>query len=372
MPTPEKVRLPNAGGAATSGGRYGFIDVLRGMAALLVIFQHGGEGAGWFSMTTGFGPWVNFGQVGVLTFFLVSGFVIPLSLERANALGRFWKHRIFRIYPLYFAIFAFELALYLLGHGGYPPNSVHNFGYFFLLHLFFLQDYAHVPNFVSASWTLSMEFAWYILLSFAFAVRANQRSVLLAVLTVAGLLALSVASYVLHVRIPLGRFGILATCVVGLLFYRRHTRALTQRTFLALVGVLILAIAVGIYVGFGVFLPRPDAPTVQCVFISWTIAYLLFIGCYASRECSIMQLKPLLGLGTISYSLYLVHPTVEDLIGLAHIEGWAHVAILWPATLALSCLTYKFIEKPAIDYPRRMERKKKERLEIQGRALAND
>jgi peptidoglycan/LPS O-acetylase OafA/YrhL len=371
MPTPEKVRLPNAGRAATSSGRYAFIDVLRGVAALLVIFQHGGEGAGWFSVTTGFGPWVNFGQVGVLTFFLVSGFVIPLSLERANALGRFWKHRIFRIYPLYLAIFAFEFALYLIGDGAYPPGSVHNFGYFFLLHLFFLQDYAHLPNFVSASWTLSMEFAWYILLSFAFAVGANRRSVLLAMLTVAGMLALSVASYVLHVRIPLGRFGIMATCVVGLLFYRRHTRELGERAFLALVGSIILSIVLGIYVGFGVF-PRPEITTVQCVFVSWGIAYLLFIGCYAAREQSIMQLKPLLGLGTISYSLYLVHPTVQNLIGLANIEGWAHLAILWPATLALSCLTYRFIEKPAIDYPRRMERKKKERLEIKGQALAND
>ncbi|MFM0170085.1 acyltransferase family protein [Paraburkholderia sediminicola] len=370
MPTPERVRLPNAGRAATSGGRYAFIDVLRGVAALLVIFQHGGEGAGWFSITTGFGPWINFGQVGVLTFFLVSGFVIPLSLERANALGRFWKHRIFRIYPLYLAVFTFEFALYLVGYGAYPPGAVHNFGYFFLLHIFFLQDYAHQPNFVSASWTLSMEFAWYILLSFAFAVRANRRSVLLAVLTVAALLALSVASFVLHLRIPLGRFGIMATCVVGLLFYRRHTRELGQQAFLVLVGSIILAIVPALYVGFGVF-QRPEVATVQSVFISWGVAYLLFIGCYAARERSIMQLKPLLGLGTISYSLYLVHPTVQNLIGLANIEGWAHLAILWPATLVLSYLTYRYIEKPAIDYPRRMERKK-ERVEIKGQALAND
>jgi Acyltransferase family len=142
MPTPEKVRLPNAGAAATSGGRYAFIDVLRGVAALLVIFQHGGEGAGWFSIATGFGPWVNFGQVGVLTFFLVSGFVIPLSLERANALGRFWKHRIFRLDPLYLAIFTLELALYLAGYGPFPPGAVHNLGYLLLSHLFFLQEYA--------------------------------------------------------------------------------------------------------------------------------------------------------------------------------------------------------------------------------------
>lgn len=371
MPNPERVRLPNAGRSATSGGRYAFIDVLRGVAALLVIFQHGGEGAGWFSITTGFGPWINFGQVGVLTFFLVSGFVIPLSLERANALGKFWKHRIFRIYPLYLAIFAFEFALYLVGYGAYPPGAVHNFGYFLLLHLFFLQDYAHLPNFVSASWTLSMEFAWYILLSFAFAARSNRRSVLLAVLTVAALLALSVASYVLHLRIPLGRFGILATCVVGLLFYRRHTHELGQLAFLVLVGSIILAIIPALYIGFGLF-QRPEIATVQSVLISWGVAYLLFVGCYVARERSIMQLKPLLGLGTISYSLYLVHPTVQNLIGLAHIEGWAHLAILWPTTLALSYLTYRYIEKPAIDYPRRMERKKKERLEIKGQALAND
>ncbi|TDY25499.1 hypothetical protein B0G81_5972 [Paraburkholderia sp. BL6665CI2N2] len=66
-----------------------------------------------------------------------------------------------------------------------------------------------------------------------------------------------------------------------------------------------------------------------------------------------------------------MHPTVQNLIALANIEGWAHLAILWPATLVLSYLTYRYIEKPAIDYSRRMERKKT-RMEIKGQALAND
>ncbi|WP_168792675.1 acyltransferase family protein [Paraburkholderia aromaticivorans] len=372
MATSEKSGLPNVGQVtSSSAGRYAFIDVLRGVAACLVVFQHGGESVGWFSTTTGIGPEVNFGQIGVLTFFLVSGFVIPLSLERANSLGKFWKHRAFRIYPLYLVIFALEFLRCIAGQGPFSLGAVHNLGLFFLSHLFFLQDYVYRPNFVGASWTLAMEFAWYIMLSAAFVIRANRRSVFLTVITVLGLLTLSAASYVLHLRIPLGRCGIMATCVVGLLFYRLHTSEISFRTFLILVGSIIGAIVPALYVGFGVF-DRAEVATVQSVFISWGIAYLLFMGCYAARKQSVMRFRPLLALGTISYSVYLLHPLVESLISSMNVQGTVFMAILFLVTIVLSSLTYRYIEKPGIEYPRRVERKKQERLEIQAQALAND
>lgn len=367
MTTKSEAELPNAGRAATSGGRYAFIDVLRGLAACAVLFQHGGEGAGWFTMTTGFGPWINFGEVGVLAFFLVSGFVIPLSLERANSLASFWKHRALRIYPLYLTIFAYELVFYLSGLGDHAP-TIHNWTVFLLSHLFFVQEYTRQPNFVGPSWTLSLEFVWYILLSFAFVARVNRRSVCLTVCTVLGLLAISALSVALHTRIPLGRFGIVASCVAGLLFYRLHTRAIEWRTFIVSVSSIIAALVLALYVGFGVF-KRQDV-TVQCAFISWTVAYLLFIGCYAARNRIVMRFRALLTLGTISYSVYLVHPAIMELIYMTNLRGWAFILILVPATFLLASFTYLYIEKPAMGYPRRQERKKKARRAAQ--ALAND
>ncbi len=46
-------------------------------------------------------PWFNAGQYGVFVFFLVSGYIIPASLERKGSVRGFWVSRAFRLYPLY-------------------------------------------------------------------------------------------------------------------------------------------------------------------------------------------------------------------------------------------------------------------------------
>ncbi|MFM0597105.1 MULTISPECIES: acyltransferase family protein [Paraburkholderia] len=229
MSTRARTDLLSAGRETTNAGRYSFIDVLRACAASVVLFQHGGEGAGWFSPDVGFGPWINFGQVGVLTFFLVSGFVIPLSLERAGSIKTFWKHRLFRIYPLYVAVLAYEIFAYFCGYGSSATSSVKNWPFFLTSHLLLVQEYIRQPHFVGQSWTLSLEFAWYGLLSLALLTKLNKKSILITAVAIIGLLSLSTLSLTMHVRIPIGRFGIMASCVAGLLFYRLHNKELQPR-----------------------------------------------------------------------------------------------------------------------------------------------
>ena len=57
-----------------------FLDLIRGIAALAVFFQHAGEGL-WPEFAIFSHDWFNVGKFGVVIFFLTSGFVIPLSLE---------------------------------------------------------------------------------------------------------------------------------------------------------------------------------------------------------------------------------------------------------------------------------------------------
>ena len=90
--------------------RYGFIDTVRGIAACLVMLQHSLYQSGLLgdwpnSELTGFDPnWLELGETGVVAFFLVSGFVIPLSLEKTANFKVFWLHRALRIYPLYIVV----------------------------------------------------------------------------------------------------------------------------------------------------------------------------------------------------------------------------------------------------------------------------
>jgi hypothetical protein len=98
---------------ALSGKRIAFLDTARAVAALAVLFQHSLEGAGLVSLTKqALGQTVvNFGEVGVLVFFLVSGFIIPASLEKIRNQAEFWRRRALRIYPLYFAVMVTNLIL---------------------------------------------------------------------------------------------------------------------------------------------------------------------------------------------------------------------------------------------------------------------
>lgn len=79
----------------------------------------------------------------------------------------------------------------------------------------------------------------------------------------------------------------------------------------------------------------------------------------------VLQSKPLVFLGKISYSLYLFHMIV--LLALLHLlEGYAPVGVIlliaFAASFAVSVLAYEWIEKPSMQLGRRLTR---------GRTLAN-
>jgi peptidoglycan/LPS O-acetylase OafA/YrhL len=91
----------------TTHSRLAWLDALRGIGALAVVGEH---------LTTWAMPWLrptsfNLGTYGVLVFFLVSGYIIPASLERRGDVRAFWIGRIFRLYPLYLAVIGLVLAL---------------------------------------------------------------------------------------------------------------------------------------------------------------------------------------------------------------------------------------------------------------------
>src|ERR1700680_1263338 len=86
--------------AAPKHSRLAWLDALRGFAALCVVFDHGS--------TLMLEPvrdflyrWLAPGQYGVFVFFLISGYIIPASLERRGSVRGFWTSRLFRLYPMY-------------------------------------------------------------------------------------------------------------------------------------------------------------------------------------------------------------------------------------------------------------------------------
>jgi peptidoglycan/LPS O-acetylase OafA/YrhL len=92
------------------------IDFLRGLAALMVVLVHF-AGTGFLE-----NPFVtrvaSYGQHGVMIFFVVSGFIIPWSLNRSkyrlNKFRTFITRRIIRLNPPYYAILLITIAFYFI------------------------------------------------------------------------------------------------------------------------------------------------------------------------------------------------------------------------------------------------------------------
>lgn len=110
-------------------------------------------------------PWFNLGAFGVGVFFLISGFVIPISLgehSRAN----FVLARLLRIYPLYAAALMVEVAV-LAGNAAYwnIPFTLTAWGV--ISNMLLIQDLVGQPYLDLVSWTLCVELRFYLVMALA-------------------------------------------------------------------------------------------------------------------------------------------------------------------------------------------------------------
>ncbi len=125
------------------------LDVLRGLAVLLVIGRH--YEYRWL--------WYKIGWSGVDLFFVLSGYLIAGLIFREFQqtgtidLKRFWIRRGFKIYPGFYAMIIYVIVYYL----GLGKLTFHIFS-----DLFFLQDY--ITPIASHGWSLGVEEKFYFAL----------------------------------------------------------------------------------------------------------------------------------------------------------------------------------------------------------------
>jgi peptidoglycan/LPS O-acetylase OafA/YrhL len=160
-----------------SVGRMLTLDAMRGAAALAVVTYHalgvaprtahsGWES--WLPQIAGFV--VHFAFAGIYLFFVISGFCIHLYWAKTRAAGvheptidffAFWKRRVRRLYPAYFA----ALAIYLCYIAYKIPVHVNGFYLWdVFLHLFMLHnlDLRTTYTINAAFWTLAIEEQLYL------------------------------------------------------------------------------------------------------------------------------------------------------------------------------------------------------------------
>lgn len=149
------------------------LDILRGLAALLVLFEHLPIKA----IPPYQGPEFileglrRIGWCGVDLFFVLSGFLISgllfAEFKRDGALrpGRFWLRRGFKIWPCYFIAYGAMTGLNLLHAHWIGDAAKWNLHLRTLLpNILFVQNYCSIPVRWDNSWSIAVEEHFYFLL----------------------------------------------------------------------------------------------------------------------------------------------------------------------------------------------------------------
>jgi peptidoglycan/LPS O-acetylase OafA/YrhL len=340
-----------------------FANQLRGLAALLVVVNH------WFGFywrgralvaATTFSPaqqgpepwvanladthWHNTGPLGVALFFLISGFVIPFSLPRHNA-GSFLAARALRIYPVYVAAVAVDLAV-LSASSRYWQLPFALDWRDILLNLALVQNLDAVKSIDLVNWSLAIEIKFYLLVALLFPLILRHRILPL----IAAALVICLANHLFFARDffagkafnPLihgitADAGYLAFMFIGVAF-KYHLDGAVKAPILAVSAAFFFAAFC-----FCLLCQTGSAHTTLLVAINYLYAFAIFAAAYAARG-RFRRIAPIDGLAAISYPLYLLHTVAGYALlklltmgfGIAYAPALAITAMLvLPLVLAL-------------------------------------
>jgi peptidoglycan/LPS O-acetylase OafA/YrhL len=330
------------------------IDGLRAVAVLPVILFH----AGFKEFSGGF--------VGVDVFFVISGYLITslLLAEMGNgsfSLINFYERRARRILPALFVVmlcclpFAWmwllpqdlkRFSVSLIGVSGYFSNIM-----FWIQSGYFERAVELKP--LIHTWSLSVEEQYYLLFPvFLLLVwRLGRRSIFWILVAIA-ILSLCLAQ-IYSIKDPTKNFYVLQTrgwelligCLVA--FYQAkiagaEIKYIKLRQVLSVVGVLFISYAVFMY---DKYTPYPSVytllPTVGAALIILCATQQTLVGRFLSN-------KLFVGVGLISYSLYLWH---QPIFAFARVRSPQHpdklmYGVLIVLSILMAYLSWKYVEAP--------------------------
>ncbi|TQM12861.1 peptidoglycan/LPS O-acetylase OafA/YrhL [Pseudoxanthomonas sp. 3HH-4] len=328
------------------------LDALRGIAAVAVLGYH---------FTTryqeqighvgGMALDLRVGKYGVYLFFLISGFVIFMTLERTRTAMDFVVSRFSRLFPGYWAAIVLTAAVVYaagLSMQQLPLGEL-------LLNFTMVQEILGAEHLDGSYWTLQVELFFYVQMLFWFVVGQLRRIhwiiggwLLLA--TVEGLCEKHHWHFSYWVReLLILRF--IPFFALGILFYRMHRHPGEWRLNLVMVLLALLAIAVG---------ERP-------VFLPVALACCAIFALFIRGRLGFLDTRLFVFLGGISYALYLVHQAIGFVV-IHQLEQRGVPALLAclvaaSVSLALAVGLNRGVERPVMAWMREGWRRRGMRLE---------
>ncbi|MDR7156353.1 peptidoglycan/LPS O-acetylase OafA/YrhL [Sphingobium xenophagum] len=319
-------------GSSPERARLTELDALRGIGALCVlIFHYSTRFHELFPQASHVPFSFPGGNYRVLLFFTISGFAIFFTLERIGSVADFVVNRFARLYPAYLVAMLVTLSIEYLAHATQlliGPGAI-------LANFTMLQGFAFLPEVDGAYWTLTVEIAFYACMIglWKCAGLKHLEPLLLLWLGVRWLYALWPDMPERIIMLLVLRY--LPFFVIGMLSYRvwagrRSWRQQAPYAALALASVTTME--------------TWDVTIVACILLA------AFAALIAGR-LHILRIRPLIWLGGISYSFYLIHQHVGFVVMLelakAGYSPWIGFFAAFAVALVLGTLINRVVERPA-------------------------
>lgn len=319
------------------------IDALRGIAALsVVLFHYTTRYADVVGHTTPplfAAPW---GYLGVNLFFIVSGFVIFMTLERTARARDFVVSRFSRLYPAYWAAIVLTFTITHLAGSASEQVTLP----VALVNLTMLQDFVKAPSVDGAYWTLGIELIFYAWMLLLFCTRQLGRIHLFVGALLAVKLAYHVAAHAAGIELSWTLGHLLLIDYMpwfgsGIMLYRRATEAPHAGRDWAVIAASVGLLAIVDGIGPALLLAA------LCAVVHGA----------ARGKLGMLRRQGLTALGGISYALYLVHENIGWTV-IRQAEGRSldanlAIALALAASLLLAWLVTRHVEQPALRWIRR-------------------
>ncbi|BDY04078.1 acyltransferase [Ferrimonas sp. YFM] len=268
------------------------VQYLRAFAAVMVVLTHTAHKLNVNSVNIL--DWFEIGHYGVDLFFIISGFIMCLTVEKKSiSFHSFMKARFIRILPLYWVLTTVALIIYLV-----EPSLVNSSGG----NTSILTSYFLIPTeskfLIRNGWTLSYEFLFYLIFA-AFIFSSRQK--FYSSLCLVSLVLLGTISPIDTVIFDFITSPLLLEFFFGILSYK----IIKQEIVSPWVALLLIIISVSLLITLNAF--GPINSFLDRSLYAGLPMFIFFVG-FVSLEKYMPKFKFLYNVGMSSYSLYLLHP----------------------------------------------------------------
>lgn len=326
----------------TNKHRFLEIDALRGLAASIVIISHYTWAYDYhFNLLAEHKFHFPYGDLGVEIFFIISGFVIFMTISRIKTVTDFFISRFSRLYPTYwFCMLLTALVITIfpvptLGH--YTIKEI-------LVNFTMIEGLFKIRYVDQVYWSLELELFFYVIMAVIFYLKKLKY---IDYIVIGWLMLCAIR---LFINFPLEKFVakilILDSAplfITGILMYKIKLKTATILNHITILAALVI---------YCFYIYEKYSSDI-IPFILIITAYLIFY-IYALKGMPFLKNKVLLFLGVISYPLYLLHNVIGYAI-LYRIRVYIHNQFLYAVITAgiailLAYIVTKYFDKKIVSW----------------------